>query len=98
MHQVLWNGLIGYDIGDRKSSTRFGDAKHFPEDLPFIRRQVDHAIGDDQIDGAVNHRYRVRRAFPKLDVGSRIAKIRGDERAFFRAIASIVSVMSTPIT
>jgi len=75
MHQILRNGLIGHDVGDRKSTTRFGDAEHFPEDLTFIRRQVDHTIGDDEIDCAVNHRYRVRHSLAKLDIGSRIAKI-----------------------
>ena len=79
MHQILRNGLIGHDVGDRKSSTRFGDAKHFPEDLPFIRCQVDHTVGDDQIDGAVDHRYRVRHPFAKLDVGGGVSKIGCDE-------------------
>ncbi len=99
MHQILRNGLIGHDIGNRKSSTRFGDAKHFPEDLPFIRRQVDHTVGDDQIDGAIDHRYRVRHPFAKLDIGGRhIQDWLRRWGHFFWAMASIVSVMSIPMT
>jgi hypothetical protein len=61
----------GDDIGDRQPTTGLQYAEGLAEDLGLVRRQVDHAVGDDHVGGVVGHRQVLDFAQAKLDVRER---------------------------
>ncbi len=79
MNQILRDGLIRDDVRNSKPSARLRNAEHFTEDLALVRRQVDHAIGNDQINRAVRYRHGVSHAFPEFHIGRGVAKIAGHD-------------------
>ena len=48
--------MLEHDIGDHQAAARFEHPEGFPENPLFGRGQVDHAVGDDDIDLVVRHR------------------------------------------
>lgn len=63
------NGLRPHDIGDLEAATWTKDAEGFAEDLGFIGREVDDAVGDDDVDGFVGHGDMFYLSEAELDVG-----------------------------
>jgi hypothetical protein len=61
------------DVGDRKSSSWPKDACRFGKDPMFDRREVDHAVGDDDVEGGVVERESIDAGFRELDLGEPIA-------------------------
>jgi hypothetical protein len=48
--------LVGDDIGDREPAAGAQDARGLGEHLGLVRREVDHAVGDHDVDGRVGER------------------------------------------
>jgi len=57
------------DIGDREASAGFEDAEGFAEHPGFIGREIDNAVGDDDVDGAVSDGEIFDLTEAKLDIG-----------------------------
>ncbi len=47
------NPSAGKDVGEIEFASRFQDPEDLGKNRSFIRREIDHAIGDDDIDGMV---------------------------------------------
>src|SRR6266850_7298882 len=56
------------DIGDCQTTAGPEDAEGFTEDAILVDRQIDDAVGDDDVDGVVGKRNVFNGALQKLDV------------------------------
>lgn len=61
--------ILGQDVGDAQAASGSQDAEALGEHGALIAGQVDHAVGDDHVDGAVRQRDRLDVAVQELDVG-----------------------------
>src|SRR5438094_2303519 len=59
---------VGYDVGDGEPATRPKDARGLAEHLGLIAGEIDHAVGDDDVDRAVGQWDLLEIALAELDV------------------------------
>ena len=95
---TLFASAVGHrrrrdDVGDREATAGLEHAERLAEHRGLVGRQVDHAVREDDVDGAVGDRQVLDLAEPELDVRRARACA-----ALARAFATISAVMSTPIT
>src|SRR5215831_11130277 len=65
----LWQHFpAGYDVGDSKASTGFQNSKGLPENSILVCGEIDHAVGDDHIDGIVGKRNALDLSLQELHV------------------------------
>src|SRR5262245_49494109 len=57
-----------HDVRYREASTRSKDAKRLGENAILVGRQIDHAVGDDDVHGVVRKGNRLDLSLEKLDV------------------------------
>jgi hypothetical protein len=57
------------DVGDLQPAARAQDAIDLPEHGVLVGHQVDHAVGDHDVDRAVLHRQRLDQRLVQLEVG-----------------------------
>src|SRR5438093_6094275 len=66
----------GDDVGDGEAATGLEDSEGFAQDLSFVGREIDHAVGDDYVHGVVGQRDVLDLALEKFHVfGSRFALV-----------------------
>ena len=63
-------------VGHGQAPAGFEDPECLAQNGVLVRRQVDHAVRDDHVDGAVGQRNRLDRAFEEFDIrGARLLLI-----------------------
>ena len=80
MDEIVRHRLVCHDVRDGESPAGPDDPEHLPEHLALVRRQVDDAVGNDEIGAAVLDRKILRVAFAELDVRRRIAEVLHHDR------------------
>src|SRR5438128_5317926 len=61
------------DVGDRESSAGPQDARRFGKDQVLDRREADHSVRDDRVEGRVLERESVDARFDELDLREPVA-------------------------
>ena len=78
--EIVRHRLIRDDVRDRKPPAGTDDPVHLAEHLGLVRREVNHAIGNDEINAAILDREILCMAFAELDVRCGIAEVRHHDR------------------
>ena len=81
---------VGDDVADREAPTGAQDPRRLAEHRGLVGREVDHAVGDHDVDRGVGERNVLDRALQELDV------LDAGLALVAPASSSISSVMSTP--
>src|SRR5581483_924753 len=60
--------VVGHHVAHTDAASRLQDAGDLGEDRGLVRREVDHAVGDDDVDGARRERDLLDHAAEEMDV------------------------------
>src|SRR5689334_776187 len=59
LREMLRHRFVAYDVGDRHPATPLQHSVHFSEEVLLVlgANQIDHAIGNDYVDGFVGDQW-----------------------------------------